>query len=250
MFTVFVAIDIKGGQVVRLLRGDPAAATVYGSDPVETAQSWQRQGATYLHVVDLDGAIGGAPPNRGAVGRIVSEIGVPVEVAGGIRSLEAIEAWLTAGAARVCIGTKALDPVFLESALEAFGADRIVAAVDARDGFVQVSGWQESSTRATGEVIAQLAGAGVARVLFTDIGRDGTLEGPNLAATKELLSSGIGVIASGGVSGVGDIEALVAFGDPRLEGVVVGRALYSGALSLADALTAAAGGAGAPDGAV
>lgn len=242
MFTVFVAIDIKGGQVVRLLRGDPAAATVYGEDPVATARSWQEQGATYLHVVDLDGAIGGAAPNAAVVGRIVDEIGVPVEVAGGIRSLDAIDAWLSAGAARVCIGTKALDSEFLAAALERFGANRIVAAVDARDGFVQVAGWQESSALATGEVISRLAGAGVARVLFTDIGRDGTLEGPNLAATKEVLSAGIGVIASGGVSGIADVEALVALGDPLLEGVVVGRALYAGALSLA----ATAASAGAP----
>ena len=243
MFTIFVAIDIKGGRVVRLLRGDPAAATVYGEDPVATAAAWQHQGAGYLHVVDLDAAIGGAPPNTAVVKGIVTDVGVPVEVAGGIRSLEAIDAWLAAGAARVCIGTKALDPAFLGAALDAFGRDRIVAAVDARDGLVQVAGWQESSALATGEVIARLAGAGVARVLFTDIGRDGTLEGPNLAATKEVLSAGIGVIASGGVSGVGDVEALVALGDPLLEGVVVGRALYSGALALSDAL-AAAGGAG------
>ena len=240
MFTIFVAIDIKGGQVVRLLRGDPGAATVYGSDPVATARSWQEQGATYLHVVDLDGAIGGAPPNAAVVGRIVEQVGVPVEVAGGIRSLEGIDAWLAAGASRVCIGTKALDAGFMASALERFGADRIVAAVDARDGFVQVAGWQESSALATGEVVARLAGVGVARVLFTDIGRDGTLEGPNLAATKEVLSAGIGVIASGGVSGAADVEALVALADPLLEGVVVGRALYSGALPLAGALAAAA----------
>lgn len=238
MFTIFVAIDLRDGRVVRLMRGDPMAATVYGDDPVATAVSWRDQGATYLHVVDLDGAISGFPANKQVVARIVSEAGIPVEVAGGIRSLPAIEAWLTAGAARVCIGTKALDPTFLGEALAEFG-EGIVAAVDARGGLVQVSGWQESSALATGEVATRLAAAGVARVLFTDIGRDGTLEGPNIAATQEVLGAGMGVIASGGVGSLADVEALVALGHPRLEGVVVGKALYSGALRLADALAAA-----------
>jgi phosphoribosylformimino-5-aminoimidazole carboxamide ribotide isomerase len=239
VFTVFVAIDLQGGRVVRLLRGDPAAATVYGADPVATARSWVAEGATYLHVVDLDGAIGGTPGNAEVVSRIVEAAGIPVEVAGGIRSLGAIEGWLEAGAARVCIGTKALEERFLAEALAEFG-EGVVAAVDARGGLVQVAGWQESSALSTAEVIARLAAAGVARVLFTDIGRDGTLEGPNLVATREVLDAGMGVIASGGVSGVGDIEALVALGHPRLEGVVVGKALYSGALALSDALAAAA----------
>ena len=245
MFTIFVAIDLQGGRVVRLLRGDPAAATVYGEDPVATACSWQEQGATFLHVVDLDGAITGAPGNAAVVSRIVEAVGIPVEVAGGIRSLAAIEAWLAAGAARVCVGTKALDDRFLTEALAEFGP-RFVGAVDARGGFVQVAGWQESSRLTTGEVVARLAGAGVERVLFTDIGRDGTLEGPNLEATREVLEAGMGVIASGGVSGVGDVEALVALarGYPKLEGVVVGKALYAGALPLADALRVAAPGGG------
>jgi phosphoribosylformimino-5-aminoimidazole carboxamide ribotide isomerase len=241
VLTIFVAIDLRGGRVVRLLRGDPAAATVYSEDPIATARSWQEQGATWLHVVDLDGAIGASAANAGVVAGIVEGAAVPVEVAGGIRSMAAIESWLSAGAARVVIGTKALEEAFLAEALATFGPERIVAAVDARDGVVQVAGWQQSSALPTGEVIARLAGAGVARVLFTDIGRDGALTGPNLAATREVLSSGLGVIASGGVSGVADVEALAGIGDPKLEGVVVGRALYSGAMTLAEALAAAGG---------
>ena len=242
MFTVFVAIDLSGGRVVRLLRGDPAAATVYSEDPVATARRWQDEGATYLHVVDLDGAISGEPGNAAAIRAILGAVDIPVEVAGGIRTLGAIEAWLSAGAARVCVGTKAIDESFLEAALGRF-ADGVVAAVDARGGTVQVAGWQASSALSTGEVLRRLSAAGMARVLFTDIGRDGTLEGPNLEATAEVLEAGMGVIASGGVSGVGDITALVGLRHPRLEGVVVGKALYSGAMRLEEALAAVAAGA-------
>lgn len=241
MFTVFVAIDLSGGRVVRLLRGDPAAATVYGEDPVATARRWQDEGATYLHVVDLDGAISGEQGNAAVIRGILAAVDIPVEVAGGIRSLEAIEAWLAAGAARVCVGTRAIDEPFLEEALGRFG-DALVAAVDARGGMVQVAGWQASSQLTTGEVLRRLSGAGMARVLFTDIGRDGTLQGPNLQATAEVLEAGMGVIASGGVAGVGDITALVGLRHPRLEGVVVGKALYSGAMRLQEALAAASAG--------
>lgn len=242
MFTIFVAIDLSGGRVVRLLRGDPAAATIYSEDPVATARTWQEAGATFLHVVDLDGAIQGRPGNAAVVERILAAVDIPVEVAGGIRSLEAIGRWLDAGAARVCVGTRAIEEEFLDAALGRFG-DGVVAAVDARGGTVQVAGWQSSSALTTGEVLDRLVRAGAPRVLFTDIGRDGTLEGPNLGATREVLGAGMGVIASGGVSGVADIEALVGLRHPGLEGVVVGRALYSGALTLADALAAASRGA-------
>lgn len=244
MFTIFVAIDLSGGRVVRLLRGDPAAATVYSQDPVATALGWEEQGATYLHVVDLDGAISGSPANAAVMEAIVSAVGIPVEVAGGIRSLDAIEHWLGAGAARVCIGTKAIDDTFLNEALASFGSG-VLAAVDARGGLVQVDGWQASSALTTDEVLTRLSAAGLERVLFTDIGRDGTLQGPNLEATAQVLAAGMGVIASGGVAGVGDIAALVGLGHPRLEGVVVGKALYSGAMRLDEALAAAAAGASA-----
>jgi phosphoribosylformimino-5-aminoimidazole carboxamide ribotide isomerase len=242
-FDIFVAIDLVGGRVVRLLRGDPKAATVYSEDPVATAAGWQERGATWLHVVDLEGAISGEAANASVMRAIVETVEVPVQVAGGIRSLAAIEAWLAAGAARVVVGTRALDDAFLPEAVARFGA-ALVAAVDARYGMVQVAGWQESSSLTTGEALARLAGAGVARILFTDIGRDGTLEGPNLPAIRDVLAaSGMGLIASGGVAGLADVEALLSLGDPRLEGVIVGKAMYSGSLALEDALAAVAGAA-------
>lgn len=240
MFDVFVAIDLSGGRVVRLLRGDPAAATVYSEDPVGTALAWQERGATWLHVVDLDGAIGGTPENTRVMHSIVDAVEIPVQVAGGVRSLDAIARWLDAGAERVCVGTRAVEGPFLAEAVARFGTG-LVAAVDARDGMVKVAGWQESSALTVDDVLGRLGAAGVARILFTDIGRDGTLEGPNLPAIRQVLEgSQLGVIASGGVAAPGDIDELLALGHPRLEGVIVGRALYSKALGLEDALAAVA----------
>jgi phosphoribosylformimino-5-aminoimidazole carboxamide ribotide isomerase len=243
VFDVFVAIDLVGGRVVRLLRGDPDAVTVYSEDPVATAVGWQERGAPWLHVVDLEGAIGGAAANAEVIRRIIDAVDIPVEVAGGIRSPAAIEGWLDAGAARVVVGTRAIEESFLAEAVPAFGQS-LVAAVDARSGMVQVAGWQASSSLTVGEVLARLAAAGVARILFTDIGRDGTLEGPNLPAIREVLAaSPMGLIASGGVAGLADVEALLSLAEPRLEGVVVGKALYSGALALEEATAAVAGAA-------
>jgi len=244
VFTVFVAIDLSGGRVVRLTRGDPKAATVYGEDPVATARAWQEGGATWLHVVDLDGAITGDPSNAAVISRVLGAVDIPVQVAGGIRSVDAVERWLDAGAARVCVGTRAVEESFLAEAQARLGprfGEGVVAAVDARGGTVQLAGWRESSSLGTCEVVDRLCGAGVARILFTDIGRDGTLQGPNLPAIEEVLdaSGSMGVIASGGVSRLADIEALVPLAGRGLEGVVVGKALYSGALRLGDALEAA-----------
>ena len=244
MFDIFVAIDLAGGRVVRLLRGDPAAATVYHEDPVAAAVAWQERGARWLHVVDLDGAIAGAgaPGNAALVREIVAAVDIPVQVAGGVRSVAAIGRWLADGAARVVVGTRAIEPAFLAAVVAAGVGDRVVAAVDAKEGIVQLSGWQEASSLSVAEVLGRLEGAGVPRVLFTDIGRDGTLEGPNLGAVTAVLDgSSLGVIASGGVAGLADVEALLSLGHARLEGVIVGKALYAGALELEDALAVVGG---------
>ncbi len=239
-FIIFVAIDLSEGRVVRLTRGEMDQATVYGDDPVAVARGWQERGACWLHVVDLDAATKGEAYNAPVVSRILQEVQIPVQVAGGIRSREAIAGWLDRGAARICLGTRALDPDFLAMALGEFG-DAILAAVDARSGRVQVAGWRRSSGETTLEVVGRLAEAGVARVLFTDIERDGTLLGPNLQATEEVLGTvQIPVIASGGVGGLEDLAALARLAPMGLEGAVVGKALYSGALSLEEALRVAA----------
>lgn len=238
-FTVFVAVDLAGGRVVRLVRGDMADATVYGDDPVEVALGWEAAGAGWLHVVDLDGATAGEPRNAPAVRRILGAVRVPVQVSGGVRSVAAAETWLDAGARRVVAGTRALDPAFLAEAVPRLG-DALVAAVDAREGRVRVSGWTRASDLSPVEAARRLAEAGVARLLFTDIGRDGTLAGPNVTATAEVLeAAGVPVIASGGVGSEEDVRALAALAPRGLEGVVVGKALYSGALTLDRALAAA-----------
>jgi phosphoribosylformimino-5-aminoimidazole carboxamide ribotide isomerase len=238
--TIFVAIDILDGKVVRLTRGKLNQVTVYADDPVKTALKWQEEGAGWLHVVDLNGAIGREQQGSGGIDQILSEAGIPIQVSGGIRSLSSVSRWLEAGAARICIGTKALDPEFLERALAEFG-EAIVAAVDARGGEVQISGWREATGISAVEAAERFLRAGVPRLLFTDIERDGTLAGPNLDAIRQILDAvEIPVIASGGVDGAGSIKELAGL-HPRLEGIVVGKALYEGTISLEEAKIAAGG---------
>ena len=233
MFDIFVAIDLVGGRVVRLLRGDPEAATVYSEDPVATAVAWQERGATWLHVVDLEGAIGGEAANAAVMRGIIEAVEVPVQVAGGIRSLAAVEAWLAAGAARVVVGTRAVEEAFLSEAVPRFG-EGLVAAVDARDGMVQVAGWQASSSLTIEEVVARLSGAGVARILFTDIGRDGMLSGPDVEGLRAVAAAtDVPVIASGGV---GTLDHLRMLTETGVAGVIVGKALYEGGFTVEQAL--------------
>lgn len=234
---VYVAIDVAGGKVVRLLRGDPEHTTVYRDDPVETAAGWEAQGAEWLHVVDLDGAIAGRPQD--SIGKILEAVTIPVQVSGGVRSVEAIDGWLTKGAARVVIGTKALDGKFLSRALAEFGP-RIVAAVDAKGGLLRVSGWQEEIEERAVDVAKRLADTGVARLMFTDIDRDGTLSGPNFEAIEELLDVvDVPVIAGGGVATEADVARLTSLATRGLEGIIIGKALYSGSLALEAAKSAA-----------
>jgi len=234
---LFPAIDLREGRVVRLLQGDLAKATVYGADPAAQAAAFQAAGFRWLHLVDLDGAIAGAPRNAAAVEAVLAAVTLPVQLGGGIRDLATAERWLGLGVRRVVLGTAAVrDPGFVRAACRAFPG-RVVVGVDARDGLVAVAGWAETSTLRALELAKRFADAGVAALLFTDVARDGALAGVNLAATAALArDSGLPVIASGGVAGIGDLEGLLALQEPLLQGVVIGRALYDGRLDPAAAL--------------
>ena len=238
---VFPAIDLKGGQVVRLAEGDMDRATVYGDDPAAQAMLFADQGAEHLHVVDLDGAFAGASVNGDAVRAIVSRFPGHVQLGGGIRDRAAIERWFDLGVARVVIGTAALDnPELVRAAARDFPGG-IVVAVDARDGMVATKGWADVSTVAVADMARRFEDAGVAALLFTDVGRDGMLKGCNVEATVDLArATDIPVIASGGVAGIGDIRMLSIHASDGIEGVITGRALYDGRLDLAAALAVAA----------
>ncbi|ARR54090.1 1-(5-phosphoribosyl)-5-[(5-phosphoribosylamino)methylideneamino]imidazole-4-carboxamide isomerase [Rhizorhabdus wittichii] len=239
---VFPAIDLKGGQVVRLAEGDMDRATVYGDDPADQARRFAEAGAEWLHVVDLDGAFAGRAVNAEAVEAIIRAFPGKVELGGGIRDRAGIDRWLALGVERVIIGTAALQNPDLvrEAAKELPG--RIVVGVDARDGFVATHGWAEVSTVGITDLADRFADAGVASLLFTDVGRDGLLKGCNVEATVALARhASIPVIASGGVASIADIAALVPHAGDGIEGVITGRALYDGRLDLAEALRVARG---------
>jgi phosphoribosylformimino-5-aminoimidazole carboxamide ribotide isomerase len=236
---VFPAIDLKGGKCVRLAEGDMDRATIYNDDPAAQARVFAEAGATALHVVDLDGAFAGASRNGDGVRAALAAFSGRVQVGGGIRTRVQAEAWLDAGVWRVVMGTAALEDPALVRETAAAHPGRVVVAVDARDGMVATRGWATRSTLPVAELAARFADAGVAALLFTDVGRDGMLKGVNLAATLALaVVSPVPVIASGGVAGLADITALV--GQPNIEGVITGRALYDGRLDLRAALAAAA----------
>jgi phosphoribosylformimino-5-aminoimidazole carboxamide ribotide isomerase len=238
---VFPAIDLKAGQVVRLAEGDMDRATVYGNDPVAQAMIFADQGAGYLHVVDLDGAFAGHGVNADAVARIVAAFPGHVQVGGGIRTMASIEAWFAAGVSRVIIGTAALtDPQLVRDAAKAFPGG-VVVGVDARDGFIATQGWADVSDVEVIDMARRFEDAGVAALLFTDVGRDGMLKGCNVQATVDLArATDIPVIASGGVAGIADIRMLAIHAKDGIEGVITGRALYDGRLDLKVALTLAA----------
>jgi phosphoribosylformimino-5-aminoimidazole carboxamide ribotide isomerase len=238
-FTIYPAIDLKGGQVVRLAEGDMARATVYADDPAAQARRFHDDGAAALHVVDLDGAFAGAGVNSAAVEGIVAAFPGSVQVGGGIRSRADIDRWLGLGVARVVMGTAALDDPDLVRAAAAAAPGRIIVAVDAKEGMVATRGWASVSTVAVADLAARFADAGVAALLFTDVGRDGLLKGVNVDATAALAAAtALPVIASGGVASGADITALRRHAN--IEGVIVGRAIYDGRLTLPDALRLAA----------
>lgn len=236
---ILVAVDIIEDQVVRLTRGEIQERTVYGGDPVEVALDWVNQGADWLHVIDLDGATKGDQQNSKAMEEIIKNAGIPVQVGGGIRTVEAMASWLEIGAARVIIGTKSEDEKFVREAVAQFG-DKVVVAVDARAGRVQVGGWLEPSESTAVAAAKRAEDAGVSRIMFTDIDRDGTLMGPNLDAIQEILEAvSIPVIASGGVKNAHDVRRIAGFVDSGLEGIIIGKALYSGSITLDEAKSAA-----------
>ncbi|MBC7497787.1 MAG: 1-(5-phosphoribosyl)-5-[(5-phosphoribosylamino)methylideneamino]imidazole-4-carboxamide isomerase [Sphingomonadaceae bacterium] len=238
-FTIWPAIDLKGGQVVRLAEGDMARATIYADDPSGQAARFARDGATALHVVDLDGAFAGSGVNSSAVEAIVAAFPGAVQVGGGIRSRADIDRWLGLGVARVVMGTAALDDADLVRAAATAAPGRIVVAVDARGGMVATRGWASVSTVTVADLARRFEDAGVAALLFTDVGRDGMLKGVNVEATAALAAAcRLPVIASGGVAGADDITALRRHAN--IAGVIVGRAIYDGRLTLADALRLAA----------
>lgn len=237
---VFPAIDLKAGQVVRLAEGDMDRATVYGDDPAAQAMLFAEAGSQFLHVVDLDGSFAGRAENREAVEGIVEVFPGHVQLGGGIRTREAVEGWFDLGVARVVMGTAALkDPQFVRDMAAEFPGG-IVVAVDARDGMVATEGWAELSDVPILDLARRFEDAGVASLLFTDIGRDGMLKGCNIEATVDLARrTDLPVIASGGVKGLDDIHILSLHADEGIEGVITGRALYDGRLDLAAAIAMA-----------
>lgn len=244
-FLVIPAVDIRGGRCVRLRRGLPEEETVFGEDPVEAALLWESQGAELIHVVDLDGAFAGEPVNRAVIEKLARRVGVPVEVGGGIRDSGVARGYIEAGVARVVVGTRAFtDPSWLARLAGELG-DRLVVGVDAKEGLVAVSGWTGDAGLSPLEAVAGLEEAGVKRIIYTNVGRDGTLEGPDFEGTEAVArAASMPVIASGGVGGMADIERVRRMRSLGVEGVIVGMALYRGDVTM-DEVVSAFGGGGA-----
>jgi phosphoribosylformimino-5-aminoimidazole carboxamide ribotide isomerase len=236
---LYPAIDIRGGQAVRLLQGDYDRETTYDADPVDAAKRWADEGAEFLHVVDLDGAKAGEPKNLDAIQRIAAAVECPIQVGGGLRNADAVQALLDAGAERVVIGTAALrDPEFLDAMVSTHG-DRLVVSVDARDGRVALEGWTEAGKEGVVEAVAALGERGVARFLCTSIEVDGTMEGPAIDQLTEIASATSSqIIASGGVGDLTDLRQLSELSEAHhnLEGAIVGRALYEHRFTVTEAL--------------
>ncbi len=235
---VIPAIDLKDGRCVRLRQGDMAAETVYSEDVPSVARKWQQAGASVIHVVDLNGAVDGEPRNLPQIEAVMKTVSVKIQVGGGIRNMDSVRRYLQAGVSRVVLGTAALtDRAFLKQACKEFPR-RILIGLDARDGKVAVKGWTAVSETKAIDLLKELSGYEIGAVIYTDISRDGMLSGPNLPALKEVVAfSSFPVIASGGITRVEDLRAVQAIG-PRIEGAIVGKALYDGKLDLAAAVRA------------
>jgi phosphoribosylformimino-5-aminoimidazole carboxamide ribotide isomerase len=237
---VIPAIDLKDGRCVRLRQGDMQQETVYSNDPAAMAVHWERQGARLLHIVDLNGAVEGRPCNLDQIDSILKAVTIPIQVGGGIRSLETVRAYLSRGARRVVLGTAALqEPALIGKACAEFPS-RILVGIDARDGRVAVRGWTAVSDTKAADLMGILSGHPLAGIIYTDITRDGMMEGPNLVALRAMVDfSPVPIIASGGITRVEDLLAIRSLG-PRIQGVIVGKALYEGRLPLEAALQAVA----------
>lgn len=237
-FEIIPAIDIRGGKCVRLLQGDYNQETVYGDDPLEMAKRWAGEGAARLHIVDLDGARDGVSSNLAVIQSIAGALDIPIQVGGGIRGFEALDALLDAGVQRGILGTQAAkDPHFAEEAFAIY-ADAVILGIDAKDGKVAVEGWQEVSNVSAVQFAKYMADAGCMRIIFTDIARDGMLTGPNLAALEEMAKAvEIPIIASGGVKSSLDVAPLREIGG--IEGLITGKAIYENRATLREFLSAA-----------
>ncbi len=231
--TIYPAIDLLEDRAVRLRQGDPSRLTRFGDDPVAVAEGWVEQGAAWLHVVDLDGALSGVPRHLALIERICRAVATPVQVGGGLRTLSDLDAVFEAGAARAILGTAALDATVLGAALDRFG-QRIAVALDAREGLVAIRGWRDTGSLAVVDAAAGLEGAGARRFIYTNIARDGMLTGPDLDGLASLRAAvRAPVVLSGGIASTADVVAAARAG---AEGVVIGRALYDGRLSLREVL--------------
>ncbi|MGI6036786.1 MAG: 1-(5-phosphoribosyl)-5-[(5-phosphoribosylamino)methylideneamino]imidazole-4-carboxamide isomerase [Limnochordia bacterium] len=233
---IIPAIDLKNGKCVRLRQGDPDQETIYSGDPVAVAQDWVDAGAELIHIIDLDGAFTGRSHHLEIIKAIAEGTGARLQVGGGMRSREIIEAVFEAGAERVILGTIAWeDPAFVGQCVQAFGP-RVLVGIDARDGYVAVKGWQESTSVTAVELARRMQDLGVEEVIVTDIARDGMLTGPNVASIEEILALGLKVIAAGGIASLDDLKKLAALKHPNLTGVISGKALYAGAFTLEEAI--------------
>ncbi|MFC5700673.1 1-(5-phosphoribosyl)-5-[(5-phosphoribosylamino)methylideneamino]imidazole-4-carboxamide isomerase [Cohnella faecalis] len=236
-FIIYPAIDIRGGKAVRLVQGDYNQETVYNDDPVSAARDWEAQGGKWIHLVDLDGAKAGHPVNDELIGRIAKAVNVPVQVGGGLRKEEDVERLIGLGVSRVILGTAAIeDRAFVSRVLAKYGA-QVAIGIDARNGLVATRGWLETSEVKAEDLAVQLAGEGAQTFIFTDISRDGMMGGPNVEAIVNLAKvSGRSVIASGGVSKPEDLDRLAVHAKDGVGGAIVGKALYTGSIDLAEAV--------------
>ncbi len=233
---LFPAIDIKNGQCVRLRQGNFQDVLVYSDVPLKIAKQWEAAGASFIHIVDLDGALVGHSVNDEVIKSIVAEVKIPIQVGGGIRTIKDIENKLNLGVERVIIGTKAVkDPAFIKEVVTAFGAERIVIGIDAKDGMVAIEGWEKVSNYQATALALEMKQYGVQTIVYTDISKDGMLQGPNITHTREMIQiSGLNIIASGGVSSMKDLEMLEEI---KAYGAIVGKALYENRIDLRQAVS-------------